>query len=352
MHSANTIRLQIESTLAHRIPSALTPQPRLIRAHAPTGIAQIDAMLDGGLPLGAITEMVGAESSGRTSVALSFVAGMTQEGKACAWIDVSDALHAESAAAAGVDLSRLLWVRCGVTGMESAEAARPKTFALPQKYFIAPPTIRGLHGGGCGPHPRTEVKGLSNAVHSFLSPKPANQETAKAQPRVLPATGAATQTQFQFESRLGSQFHPVITGMRRHTWSRIAQALRVADLLLQGGGFSCLVLDLGSVAPEFALRVSLATWFRYRASVEQSQSSMVLLTQHACAKSSAGLVLNFQDCRALCDEATVFTGTQHRVEVSRERFAPSTGNVIPMRKLPQSERGAAWRSRTAWAGAR
>ena len=34
---------------------------------------------------------------------------MTLEGKVCAWVDVSDTLHPESAAAIGVDLSRLLW---------------------------------------------------------------------------------------------------------------------------------------------------------------------------------------------------------------------------------------------------
>src|SRR5215813_8822136 len=108
------IRAQINAALADRIPSALSPQPRVIREVAQTGVEAIDALLDGGLPLGAITEMVGPESSGRTSVVLSFLARMTQAGRVCAWVDVSDMLHPESAAAAGVDLSRLLWIRCGV----------------------------------------------------------------------------------------------------------------------------------------------------------------------------------------------------------------------------------------------
>jgi len=68
MASAATIRLQIETALAHRIPSALTPRPKVIRPVAPTGVAAIDAMLDAGLPIGALTEMVGPESSGRTAV--------------------------------------------------------------------------------------------------------------------------------------------------------------------------------------------------------------------------------------------------------------------------------------------
>ncbi len=77
------------------------------------GFAEIDLLLHGGFPVGALSEMVGPECSGRTSLALTFVAGMTQAGKVCAWVDVSDTLHPESAAAMGVDLSRLLWIRCG-----------------------------------------------------------------------------------------------------------------------------------------------------------------------------------------------------------------------------------------------
>ncbi|MFZ1009655.1 MAG: hypothetical protein WAN65_22645 [Candidatus Sulfotelmatobacter sp.] len=45
--------------------------------------------------------MVGPECSGRTSLALSFVGRMTGADKVCAWVDVSDNLDPESAAAAG-----------------------------------------------------------------------------------------------------------------------------------------------------------------------------------------------------------------------------------------------------------
>ena len=61
MPSAATIRLQIEAALAHKVPSALTPAPRVIRPVTPTGVSEIDALLDGGLPVGAITEIVGPE---------------------------------------------------------------------------------------------------------------------------------------------------------------------------------------------------------------------------------------------------------------------------------------------------
>ena len=66
MLPAATLRRQIEASLANRIPSALTPRLRTIRPVAPTGIQVVDELLKGGLPLGAITEIVGPVCSGRT----------------------------------------------------------------------------------------------------------------------------------------------------------------------------------------------------------------------------------------------------------------------------------------------
>ncbi|MEO6830181.1 MAG: ATPase domain-containing protein, partial [Acidobacteriaceae bacterium] len=171
MSSAFALRAQIEAALASRIPSALTPVPRTIRPVAATGIPAVDELLDGGLPLGAITEIVGAECSGRTSFALSFLAGMTQTGKVCAWIDVSDSLDPESVAAASVDMSRLLWVRCGVSSATSVRPAAQRNFSLPEKYLVPPPIKKGLHGGGFGSHPRNEVNGLSDAISGLLRPE-------------------------------------------------------------------------------------------------------------------------------------------------------------------------------------
>src|SRR5277367_4591621 len=91
MPSAATIRLQIESALAHRVPSALTPAPRLIRPVAATGVRAVDRMLEGGIPVGAVTEISGMECSGRSTLAFSFLAQRTREGKVCAWVDVSNA---------------------------------------------------------------------------------------------------------------------------------------------------------------------------------------------------------------------------------------------------------------------
>src|SRR5580692_7096489 len=170
MASAAAIRLQIETALAHRIPSALTPRPRVVHPIAPTGVAAFDELLEGGLPLGAISEMTGPESSGRSAVALSFVSGLTRAGSVCAWVDVSDAFDPESAAAAHVDLSRLLWVRCAVS-VERAQPSADYKFTVPEKHLVPAPIKQGLHGGGCGGHPRNETKRLADAMSDLLQPE-------------------------------------------------------------------------------------------------------------------------------------------------------------------------------------
>jgi recombination protein RecA len=345
MPSACALRAQIETALAKRIPSALTPVPRTIRPVAPTGVETVDEFLEGGLPLGAITEMIGPECSGRTSLALSFASRMTQEGKVCAWIDVADVFDPESAAAAGVDLSRLLWIRCGVL-TDVAQRPAKEDFTLPNKYLIPAPTKKGLHGGGFGPHPRSEVKGLSGAVSSFLRPDAIVPRCAEPQRRARRVSEI-----FEPNQRSAAQKWSNPATLRK-PWSRIEQALQATDLILQGGGFSAIVLDMGSIAPEYASRVQLATWFRYRAAAEKTQASFLLLTQHSCAKSSAELVLRFQPGDPLISDVTVFTGIKHRLEVARRSFMQTSSNVVPLRKPPQNVNVASWSTRSTWAGLR
>src|SRR5208282_2704600 len=112
MPTAAALRLEIEHALERKFPAALTPAPRAMYEVAATGIRAVDALLHGGLPVGAISELTGAVSSGRMSLALQFVAERTAEARACAWVDVSDAFDPESAAANGVRLRQVLWVRC------------------------------------------------------------------------------------------------------------------------------------------------------------------------------------------------------------------------------------------------
>jgi hypothetical protein len=111
--------------------ASVTPASQLEVRSSPemvsSGIREIDA-LAGGLPRGCLSEICGSASSGRTSVLLSALAAATRREEVCALVDTTDALDAISAAAAGVELERLLWIRCG-TGRQ-ASASRPQLRSL------------------------------------------------------------------------------------------------------------------------------------------------------------------------------------------------------------------------------
>ena len=73
----------------------------------------IDGLL-GLFPPGRLSEIVGPRSSGGSSLLLALIARITTSGSGqVAFVDGMDALDPASAAAAGADLSALLWVKCG-----------------------------------------------------------------------------------------------------------------------------------------------------------------------------------------------------------------------------------------------
>jgi recombination protein RecA len=110
-------RIDLESLLRTRrldrtLTTALPPlDPRDEAACAPSGVTSLDAPLGGGFPRGQLSEVVGPRSSGRTSVMLQTAAAATGRGELVALVDALDMFDVESAAAAGVDLDRLLWIR-------------------------------------------------------------------------------------------------------------------------------------------------------------------------------------------------------------------------------------------------
>ena len=120
MGSPAASRAELESLLkVRKLDVTLTSADPLSRASpvhrddevAATGVAAIDAALGGGLCRGQVSEIVGARSSGRTSVMCRALAGATGRGELAALVDPCDRFDPASAAAAGVELSRLLWVR-------------------------------------------------------------------------------------------------------------------------------------------------------------------------------------------------------------------------------------------------
>jgi recombination protein RecA len=178
---AATLQHQFASVLAGPLSWQDRPQPEVV----PTGIPEIDSAI-GGLPRGALTEIVGPASSGRTSLLDSILARATAREESCALIDTCDAFSPHDAAGAGALLDRLLWVRCA-----------------------------------------------HNAEH----------------------------------------------------------ALKAADLLIQGGGFGLVILDLGDTPPASARRISLTSWFRLRRAVEHTPTVFVSLARQSNARTCASLVI-------------------------------------------------------------
>jgi hypothetical protein len=118
------IETRVEERMGGRFPAPLGWRPRPAAQTAPTGIAEVDA-LTGGLPRGALTEVCGPGSSGRTALLLSLLAEFTQRQELCVLVDAGDCFDPTSAAAAGVELGRLLWVRCsaGTAALRCVEQA-------------------------------------------------------------------------------------------------------------------------------------------------------------------------------------------------------------------------------------
>jgi hypothetical protein len=179
--SAALLQHQFANVLAGPLAWQSRPEPEVV----PTGIAAVDSAI-GGLPRGALTEIVGPASSGRTSLLHSILTGAAVREEVCALVDASDAFSPHDAAAAGTELSRLLWVRCG---------------------------------------------------------------------------------------------------------HRAEHALKATDLLIQGGGFGLVVLDLGDTPVAAARRISLTSWFRLRRAVEHTPTVFVTLARQCNAGTCASLVI-------------------------------------------------------------
>jgi hypothetical protein len=182
-------------------------------------VAAVDA-LTGGLPRGALTEICGSAGSGRSSLLLAALAESTRRQEICALVDTTDSFDPASAKAAGVDLDRLLWIRC-----------KNLRFAICDLRFA-----------------------------------PANFERSGP-----------------LENRKANIASPL--------WPQMEKALQATDLLLQGGGFGLVAIDLADVPPDYARRVPLASWFRFRRVVEHTSTVLLVVEQEPYAKTCASLVL-------------------------------------------------------------
>jgi hypothetical protein len=109
---------KLDVTLTHVRPPAQEGRPVL-----PLEWEDLDGPLGGGLPLGELSEIAGARSTGRTTLMCAALASATARGDAAALVDSLDRFDVASAADAGVRLANLLWVRGVAASVEAIRGA-------------------------------------------------------------------------------------------------------------------------------------------------------------------------------------------------------------------------------------
>jgi hypothetical protein len=193
---------------------------------------------------------------------LAAVAAATRRGEFCAVVDASDALDPQSAAAAGVELERLLWVRCGEESKDRSSKDRSSKDRSSKDR-----SSKDRASDGCP---------ISRA--SFAR-----------------KVGVSSKVALDFDRTGWKENGLKENGLKengsRQSERRMEQVLRATDLLLESGGFGLIVLDLGDLPPQAARHIPLTTWFRFRRAVEYTPTILLAIEQHPIAGSCSSLLL-------------------------------------------------------------
>jgi hypothetical protein len=102
---------KLQQELGPQIQKGNSPRDDSEERRLPSGLEDIDQLLNGGFPLGRLSEICGPASSGRTSLVLALLRETTRAGGHVAVVDCADAFDPPSAEAIGVVLESVLWVR-------------------------------------------------------------------------------------------------------------------------------------------------------------------------------------------------------------------------------------------------
>jgi hypothetical protein len=138
------IKRSVEAALEKKVPSALTVRERPSPVCLPTGVAEVDALC-GGIPRGALSEITGPASSGRTSLLHSLLGEATARQEFCALVDAGGSFDPTSAQESGVQLDRVLWVRCKSAELRVPSTARPgssRNSVLATRYSVLDNVLR------------------------------------------------------------------------------------------------------------------------------------------------------------------------------------------------------------------
>ena len=106
---------------------------------------------------------------------------------------------------------------------------------------------------------------------------------------------ALVDTNNAFDPKSASQAE---INFERLLWIRCANhlehAFKSTDLLLQGGGFGLVLLDLGDVPATSAKRVISSWWYRFRRTLEATPTALLVIAEESCVRSCAMLALELK----------------------------------------------------------
>ena len=364
-----------------------TARARIPTEYQATGIAEVDVLLGGGFPRGSLVELCGRGSSGRTSLYLALLAQATGQQQACALVDVSDSLDPMSMAATGVDLARLLWVRCGSDEVKACDQVEQPSVTPPSQRIgrttrrddmLLPRQAREAQRAGFAwQHPRYQMRGVENSIPSLVRDGKARiddtgiQEVQTAVPplagtmpaglvagwaeeqvepdRQFPRRGGNVRCRRHFPRRQFQNTAPARAGITpwpfAKPWRRLEQALKTTDLLLHSGGWGVVVLDLGNISWVDARRIPMSTWFRFQRIVENTPTILLLLGEEPCAKGCASLALRC--CRKR--EKWGLAASSKVTNVSTFQGFEVEGELVRSRTLEPAG-SARWDAHSLWSG--
>ncbi len=128
--------------------------------------------------------------------------------------------------------------------------------------------------------------------------------------------------------------------LERLLWIRtpkpdIGQTLKATDLLVQGGGFGLIGVDLGEFSHGEIRRVPHTSWFRLQRAVQNTPTILLFIGRRACTRTCASLVLGLELNRTDWTPH-LFYGIHPQVEILRSRINPEIcWNRTPQRFFVQ-----------------
>ena len=144
---------------------------------------------------------------------------------------------------------------------------------------------------------------------------------------------ALVDTNNAFDPKSASQAE---INFERLFWIRCANnlehAFKSTDLLLQGGGFGLIVLDLGDVAAKDARRVISSWWYRFRRTLEATPTALLVIAEESCVRSCATLALELKQ------ETWLWSSNSERLKTMSDGFTDrfkngNTRTLSPSRSL-------------------